>query len=58
MNDAAFGQRMTGSGPYAEVIQRTFDTFAEKFGLRRSLGTLNTAQFRRPRSVSGQQSFF
>ena len=58
MNDAVFGTRMTGSGPYAAAIQQTFDTFAENFGLRRSLGALDTTHFRRPRSVSGQRSFF
>lgn len=58
MNDSAFGRRMTGSGTYAAAIHQTFLTFAEKWGLSNNLVPLNTAEFRRPRSESGQKSFF
>jgi len=46
--NAEFGQRKSGTGPYAEQIRTTFDLFARRFGLQRDLGPLNADAFRRP----------
>ncbi len=58
MNHAQFGSRMSGSGPYAAAIQKTFAAFAAKFDLNRKLKPLETTHFRRPQSPTGQRSFF
>lgn len=52
-----FGERMKGTGPYAELLEQRFRTAARKYGLDRPLAPLSTAEFRRPRS-SGQMSLF
>ena len=46
--DANWNSRMTGRGPYAEHLRQTFDLFARRFKLDRSLGPPNTEPFRRP----------
>ncbi len=52
-----FGERMKGTGPYAELLEQRFRTAARKYGLDRPLAPLSTAEFRRSRS-SGQMSLF
>jgi DNA repair photolyase len=51
--DASFGKRMTGEGPYAEIIQRRFRLARQRLGLDRCLPDLRTDLFRPP-SPSGQ----
>jgi DNA repair photolyase len=51
--DASFGKRMTGEGPYAEIIQRRFRLARQRLGLDRRLPDLRTDLFRPP-SPSGQ----
>jgi DNA repair photolyase len=58
MNDYQFGRRMRGAGEYADGIAQTFQVFAHKFGLDRSLPSLDTTQFRPPRSPDGQKTLF
>lgn len=47
LNDASFGSRMVGDGPFAESIHRMFDLHRRRLGLTRKL-TLSTEAFRRP----------
>jgi DNA repair photolyase len=56
--DAAFGRRMTGTGPYAWMIGRRFETACEKRGLNRSKVALTTEHFRPPRPPAEQLSLF
>ena len=46
-----FGERMRGTGPYAEILERRFRVAARKHGLLERLVPLDTTRFRRP----GQQ---
>lgn len=46
--DAAFGQRMKGSGVFARQIDGIFKVSARKAGLDRKMSALSTAAFRRP----------
>jgi DNA repair photolyase len=58
MNDNQFSRRMRGQGEYAAGIAQTFKLFAHKFGLDRSLPSLDTTRFRPPRSPDGQTHLF
>lgn len=58
LNDAKFGSRMRGKGPYAEQIGATFRVFAAKYGLDRRVAPLDTSQFCSPRAASGQMRLF
>ena len=48
LNDAAFGRRMRGQGPYAGLIARRFDVSKRRFGLDREFPPLRTDLFTRP----------
>lgn len=52
LNDARFGSRMRGEGPYAEQIRALFDTSRRRLGLEHPGPKLSSAAFRRP---SGHQ---
>jgi DNA repair photolyase len=52
--DSRFGARMTGSGPYAWMIGRRFETAAARLGLGRSRAPLRCDLFRSP-ARSGEQ---
>ena len=47
-NDATFGRRMTGSGPYAWMIGRRFELACRRLGLNDRKITLAADRFRRP----------
>lgn len=47
LNDAEFGSRMRGEGPYAQTLNQTFKLFAKRLGLDRGFDPLNTSDFRR-----------
>lgn len=47
LNDAAFGARMVGHGPFAEAIHQVFDLHRRRLGLTQKL-PLSAAAFRRP----------
>ena len=47
-NDATFGRRMTGTGPYAWSIGRRFELACQRLGLNNTRVKLVTDQFRRP----------
>ena len=48
LNDAAFGRRQRGQGPYAERIRALFDLGCAKAGLAPGAPSLSAAAFRRP----------
>ncbi len=56
--DAGFGQRMTGSGQYVELIQQRFALAIKKAGLNDGYVALDTTQFKPPRVDSPQLSLF
>ena len=47
--DSTFGKRMKGTGPYAWMIGRRFETACEKLGLNKDKAVLTTEHFRSPR---------
>jgi DNA repair photolyase len=56
--DAKFGSRMTGTGPYAWMIGRRFETACAKLGLNQDKISLTTAHFSAPRPRAEQLSLF
>jgi DNA repair photolyase len=56
--DATFGKRMTGSGPYAWMIRKRFETACSRLGLNVHKTELTTAHFRRPGLLDKQLSLF
>ena len=57
---AEFGTRMTGTGPYAEMLGRRFEATCRRLGLnqRREAMQLDTTQFRRPAQKGDQLALF
>ena len=53
-----FGQRMRGSGTYADGVAKTFDVFVHKLGLDQPWPELDTSQFRPPEMQHGQMRLF
>jgi DNA repair photolyase len=53
-----FGKRMSGTGEIAAQIRQTFEVFSRKFGLVRKPDSLDSSQFRPPKSSSGQLRLF
>ncbi len=47
-NDATFGRRFTGTGPYAWSIGRRFELACQRLGLNANRLKLATGLFRRP----------
>jgi len=56
--DSTWGRRMTGSGPYAWMIGRRFETACEKLGLNKNKASLTTEHFRSPRPRAEQLALF
>jgi DNA repair photolyase len=56
--DSTFGRRMKGTGPYAWMIGRRFETACEKLGLNKNKVPLSTAHFQPPRPRAEQLSLF
>ena len=56
--DAAFGQRMTGNGPFAWMIGRRFETALARNGFSTERRKLRTDLFRRPQAEGQQLSLF
>jgi DNA repair photolyase len=56
--DAMFGTRMTGTGPYAWMIGRRFETACAKLGLNQDKISLTTAHFTPPRPRAEQLNLF
>ncbi len=58
LTDSQFGRRMRGEGNYAQQIAQNFKVFSQRFGLDRRLPELDMAQFRPPRTATGQLQLF
>jgi DNA repair photolyase len=56
--DSTFGKRMTGSGPYAWMIGRRFETACARLGLNKTKIKLSTAEFTPPFPRAEQLSLF
>ncbi len=56
--DAAWGKRMTGTGPYAEMIGRRFEIAKQKLGYAKTRTSLRTDLFKPPIPKGGQLDFF
>lgn len=55
---AEFGQRMKGTGAYAESFKATFKAFCQKLGLNQERVPLDQSNFRPPASAKGQRWLF
>lgn len=58
LNDARFGERMRGSGAYAELLRRRMDLARRRYGLDRRLQKLPTSHFRIPPRAGDQLALF
>ncbi len=58
LNEAGFGERMTGSGEMARQISALFKVVARKHGLDGDLPPYDCTRFRRPSPKSGQMWLF
>ncbi|MFK7995829.1 MAG: PA0069 family radical SAM protein [Granulosicoccus sp.] len=62
LNDSSFGQRFSGTGPRADLIQQTFRLACKRYGLKTSHSddSLDTTLFKAPKPLdaSGQQDLF
>ncbi|HYH21972.1 MAG TPA: PA0069 family radical SAM protein [Azospirillum sp.] len=56
--DAQFGRRMTGDGPYAELLRRRFHAACDRLGLGGRSPPLDLTQFRRPEAPGDQLALF
>ena len=56
-NDANFGSRMRGSGPFAEMIAKRFKLAIRQLGLNERRTSLDTNLFRPPDRDDRQLSF-
>jgi len=56
--DSKWGERMTGSGPYAWMIGRRFETACERLGLNKARQKLTTEHFKPPFPQDQQLSLF
>jgi DNA repair photolyase len=57
-NDATFGRRMTGTGPYAWTIGRRFELACSRLGINRDKTRLATDAFKRPPRPGEQLPLF
>jgi DNA repair photolyase len=62
-NDPRFGTRMSGTGNFAELIEKRFDIACRRFGLNghgagRKITELDCSRFRPPPPPSGQMALF
>ena len=57
--DSAWSKRMTGAGPYADMIRLRFDRARRKLGFnQRTTDPLNTTRFRPPPQSGDQLNLF
>ena len=57
-NDSAFGGRMVGSGPVAELMARRFTLACRRLGLNARHARLRSDLFRRPTAATPQLDLF
>ena len=58
LNDANFGSRMTGAGPYADLLAARFAAATRRLGLTRRGPDLDTGRFRPPSRDPAQLTLF
>ena len=58
MYDSTFGKRMTGEGPYAEMLKRRYHVACARLGLNRERIALDASRFRPPVPAGPQRSLF
>ena len=58
LNDANFGSRMTGAGPYAELLAARFAAATKRLGMARRGPDLDTGRFRPPARDPAQLALF
>lgn len=58
LSDSTFGDRMVGTGAYADSIRSTFLAFVRKYALDGPIPEFDTSLFRPPRSETGQLRLF
>jgi DNA repair photolyase len=58
MNDPRFGQRMRGTGPFAELYRQRMHRACARLGLNRRARELDTTRFRAPQDEHPQRSLF
>jgi DNA repair photolyase len=51
--DARFGKRMTGDGPYAQLLRQRFHLARRRAGLSDRMPAMDTQQFAPPRRARG-----
>jgi DNA repair photolyase len=56
--DPAFGARMRGSGPFAELLRRRFEIACRRLGLDKRASSLDTSRFHVPDPRPGQRPLF
>lgn len=57
LTKAEFGERMTGTGPFAEMIRQQFDVYTRRLGLAHQLVELDCGSFRIPDRPRQQMLF-
>jgi DNA repair photolyase len=58
LNQSAFGRRMTGSGPYADLMRQRFDAACRRLGLSVDGPVLETRHFACPAQAGDQLDLF
>jgi hypothetical protein len=56
--DANWNTRMTGTGPYAQVMARRFHMAVKRLGLNQSPSPLAVHKFKRPSRLGDQLALF
>ena len=56
--DPGFGERMRGTGPYAQLLRQRFEVACRRLGLNETRPTLDTRRFRIPPRRGSQGSLF
>jgi DNA repair photolyase len=55
-NNSQFGERMTGSGVWAQLLRQRFEKACARLGLNRERVELDITQFQRPQVATPQDS--
>jgi DNA repair photolyase len=58
LNDTGFGRRMTGTGPYARLLQQRMARALKRHGLDKPMPDFDCSKFARPLAAGGQLALF
>ncbi len=56
--DSSFGQRMSGAGPFADLLRRRFEIACRRIGFTEKRPILDTSAFRKPHRRGDQMELF